>query len=59
MKKVDRMKNVKFRRNSVVKDEFQGKILQLNSAVKTQISRIGSKFRGLPKTVGPTDKIAR
>src|SRR6218665_2017817 len=47
---VVRMKNVKFRRIPRGKDEFRGS----NSAEKTQIPRLGSKFRGPRKTVGPT-----
>src|SRR6218665_1909407 len=45
------MKHVKFRGNPRQKDEFRGS----NSAEKTQIPRLGSKFRGLRKTVGPSD----
>src|SRR6218665_1108341 len=47
------MKNIKFRgikTNSAVK--FRGS----NSAEKTQIPRLGSKFCGPRKTVGPTDQ---
>ena len=48
------MKNVKFRGILRQKDEFCSKILWLNSAAKTKIPRLGSKFRGPRKTVGPT-----
>jgi len=48
------MKNVKFRGIPRKKDEFRGKISRLTAAAKTQISRLGSKFRGARKTVGPT-----
>ena len=45
MKKLVRMKNVKFR----------GKIPSLDFAIKTQIPRLGLKFHGPQKTVGPCD----
>ena len=48
------MKNVKSRGIPRQKDEFRGKFRGSNSAV-TQIPRLGSKFRGPRKTVGPTD----
>ena len=47
------MKNVKFRGIPRQKDEFRGKFPSSNSAGKTQIPRLGSKFRGPRKTVGP------
>jgi len=46
------MKNVKFRVIPRKKDEFRGS----NSVEKTQIPRLGSKFRGPRKTVGPNHK---
>jgi len=49
------MKNVKFHSIPRQKDEFRGKFRGSNSAAKTQIPRIGSKFRGPRKTVGPSD----
>src|SRR6218665_1382989 len=47
-------------RNSAVKEEFRGKPAAQNSAVTqnsagTQIPRLGSKFRGPRKTVGPSN----
>src|SRR6218665_2036400 len=50
------MKNVKFHGIPQRKYEFRGKIPRLNSAAKTQIPRLGAKFRGPQKTVGPTNK---
>ena len=51
------MKNVKFRGIPWQKDEFRGKIPRLNFRGKTQIPRLGSKFRGPRKTVGPIDDV--
>src|SRR6218665_117011 len=48
------MKNVKFRGIPRQKDEFRGEIPRLKFRGKTQIPRLGSKFRGPRKTVGPT-----
>ena len=48
------MKNIKFRGIPWQKDKFRGKFRGSNSAEKTQILRLGSKFRGPRKTVGPT-----
>jgi len=50
------MKNVKFRGIPRQKDEFRGKFRGSNSAEKTQLPRLGSKFRGPRKTVGPIHK---
>ena len=48
------MKNVEFRGIPLQKDEFCGHFRDSNSAAKTQIPRLSSKFRGPRKTVGPT-----
>jgi len=48
-----RMKNVKFRGISRQKDEFRSS----NSASKTQIPRLVSKFGRPRKTVGPTNHL--
>ena len=37
------------------KGEFRGKFRGSGRLVKTQIPRLGSKFHGPRKTVGPTD----
>src|SRR6218665_1945804 len=50
------MKNVKFRGIPRQKDKFRGEIPRLKYCGKTQIPRLGSKFRGPRKTVGPTDQ---
>ena len=42
-------------RDSAQKDEIRGKFRGSNSAEKTQIPRLGSKFRGPRKTVGPNN----
>ena len=49
------MKTVKFCGIPRQKDEFRGSISRLNSAAKTQIPRLGAKFRGPQKTVGPSN----
>ena len=49
------MKNVKFREIPREKDEFHGEIPRLKAAAKTQTPRVGSKFRGGRKNVGPTN----
>ena|SRR6218665_2666065 len=43
------MKNVKYRGIPRNKDDFRGEFRGSNSAVKTQIPRLGSKFRGRGK----------
>ena len=49
------MKNVKFRGIPRQKTNSAVKFPWLNSAAKTQIPRLGTKFRGPRKTVGPSD----
>jgi len=49
------MKNVKFRGIQRKKAEFHGEIPLINSAVKTKIPRLCSKFCGPRKTIGPVD----
>src|SRR6218665_2395817 len=53
------MKNVKYRGNSADKRRNPRLIPRLKYLGKTQIPRIGSKFRGPRKTVGPTDDTGR
>jgi len=47
------MKNVKFRGIPRQKDEFRGKFRSTNFVAKTQIPRLGSKFRGSAENCGP------
>ena len=51
------MKNVKFRGIPRKKANSAVKFRNSKSEAKTQIPRLGSKFRGPRKTVGPTDKV--
>src|SRR6218665_2078708 len=47
--------SIKKRQNPRKKDEIRGKFRGSNSAAKTQIPRLGSKFHRTRKTVGPSN----